>query len=412
MLRNFLNDIIFSITHHKLRTFLTGFGVAWGIFILVLLLGTSSGLEKGMLQLLSGFARNSIWLYGGHSTAEKGKNKYNRAVTFDTSTLHNLKKNYAEQIQFLSQEVQVANQVSYKGKKHHTPVRAVSSDYFHVKILTPQTGRLLNQADDSRGNKVVVIGQQVKEQLFEKKQALGKQLQIGNCFFEVVGILKSGTIFSQSEQNSIFLPYQTAVKSLHAPRTFAVLGLTLKPKCNTAKAEEQIKGYLGKLLSIDPNDTNALYVFNFNQQVKSFQKLFKGLNIFLWFIGICLLLSGMVGVSNIMFVIVNERTREIGIRKAVGAKRKHILWMILFESSAITILAGLLGVLLGSVLLSVIQYAIEKLADGDFLIRDISINWATVLGALFILIFSGMIAGFIPAKKATEIEPIEAMRYD
>ena len=120
----------------------------------------------------------------------------------------------------------------------------------------------------------------------------------------------------------------------------------------------------------------------------------------------------MVGVSNIMFVTVNERTQEIGIRKAVGAKRKHILWLILFESSTITMLAGLIGILLGAILLALIQYIILQFADSDFLIKDISINWITVLGALTILILSGIIAGFIPAKKATEIEPVDAMRFD
>ena len=193
---------------------------------------------------------------------------------------------------------------------------------------------------------------------------------------------------------------------------FKVIGITLRKGRDANVAETQIRKYLGRYLKIDSDDTNALYVFNFNQQVGSFKKLFNGLNIFLWFIGICLLLSGMVGVSNIMFVIVNERTREIGIRKAVGAKRKHILWMILLESSVITILAGILGILLGSGLLSIIQYAIQELGDGEFLIKDISINWGTALGALFILVFSGMISGLIPAKKAAEIEPIEAMRFD
>lgn len=412
MFRNFITDIFHSIIHQKLRTFLTGFGVAWGIFILVLLLGASGGLEKGMLQLLNGFAQNSIWLYGGQSTAEKGKNKFTKPVVFSSELLQQLKHNSSAQIKYISPEVQVANNIVHKEKHYNVPVRAVLPAYFHIKILNQETGRLLNYADNYRKNKVVVIGKQVKEQVFGKKQAIGEEIQIGNSFFKIIGVLKSGTIFSQTEQNSVFVPFNTAATCLNLKPDFNVFGLTLSKNCNANMAENHIKRYLERILNIDADDTNSLYVFNFNQQVESFQKLFKGLNVFLWFIGICLLLSGMVGVSNIMFVIVNERTREIGIRKAVGAKRKHVLMMILFESASITLLSGFVGVLLGAGLLSLIEYGIQKLTDGDFLIKDIGINWGTSVGALFILIISGIIAGFIPAKRATEIEPVEAMRYD
>ena len=196
MLRNFLYDIFFSITHHKLRTFLTGFGVAWGILILVLLLGTSRGLEKGMLQLLNGFAQNSIWITGGNSTAEKGKNKYSKAVTFNHQTIQYLRENYSDLIQFVSPQVQVTNQVWYKEKRHPAQVRAIYSDYFQIKILNLEEGRLLNKADNSRESKVVVIGQQVKEQVFGKKEVLGKHLQIGNSFFKIVGVLKGGSVLA------------------------------------------------------------------------------------------------------------------------------------------------------------------------------------------------------------------------
>ncbi len=412
MIRNLLFDIYYSIAHQKLRTILTGFGVAWGIFILVLLLGASGGLEKGILQLLSGFAQNSIWLYGGNSTAEKGNNKFTKPVIFSSLTINQLKENYPEQIEFISPEARIASKIIYKEKNLNAQLLCVMPDYFNIKILKPKYGRLLNQGDNIRKSKVAVIGKQVKDQAFGDKHAIGNELQIGNTFFKIVGVLKGGSIFSQSEQNMVFVPYQTSTVCLNMKDEFKVIGLTLNKTCNTEIAETHIKKYFGRLLGIDSDDTNALYVFNFNQQVKSFHKIFNGLNIFFWFIGICLLLSGMVGVSNIMFVIVHERTREIGIRKAVGAKRKHILWMILFESASVTLIAGIAGIVLGAGTLSVIGYAIKKLADKDFLIKDISINWATIAGALFVLIISGIIAGLIPAKRATEIEPIEAIRMD
>ncbi len=184
----------------------------------------------------------------------------------------------------------------------------------------------------------------------------------------------------------------------------------MKSGINTKTAESHISNYLAHQLLFDPSDSNALYVVNYDQQVKSFQKLFSGLNIFFWFIGICLLLSGMVGVTNIMFVIVNERTSEIGIRKAIGATNKNILNMILTESAIITLLAGIIGIIIGAIIISMGSYLLDKIVDKDFIIKDISINWITVVGALVILVLSGLAAGLIPAKRATEIEPIDAIR--
>lgn len=412
MFKNYISDIFHSVIHKKLRTALTGFGVAWGIFILVLLLGASGGLEKGVLHLLNGFAQNSMWIYGGISTAEKGNNKYTKQVVFTSETINQLKNNYSGFIDFISPEVNVNTNIVYKETNLNARIRGVLPDYFKIKILKPEEGRLLNKGDNIRKNKVVVIGKRIKDRLFVKTPALGKELQIGNSYYKVIGVLESGTMFNQAEQNSVFVPFQTTITYLPVKNEFNVVGLTLTKTCNTNIAETHIKNYLGRHLSIDANNTDTLYIFNFSQQVESFRKIFKGLNLFLWFIGICLLLSGMVGISNIMFVIVKERTREIGIRKAVGAKRKHILWMILLESASITLMAGGIGVLLGVGTLSAVEYGIQKLAGNDFLIKEIGINWGTTAGALFILIFSGIIAGFIPAKHATEIEPIDAMRFD
>jgi putative ABC transport system permease protein len=412
MFIDILTDLFYNLKQQKLRTFLTGFGVGWGIFILILLLGTSGGLEKGILQLLNSFAQNSIWFYGGNSTAEKGNNKFTKPVVFNVETINQLKHNYSGLIDHISPEIQVNANIIYKDLNSNSRVFGVYPDYFQIKILTTEIGRFLTPADNNGNLKVAVIGERVKEQLFGKKPALDKEIQIGNSFFRIVGVLKGGNMFSQAEQNAVFIPFQTAIVCLEVKNEFRVIGLTLKNNTDTKTGETYIKKFLGRYLQIDAEDSNALYVLNFNQQVKSFQTLFKGLNIFLWFIGICLLVSGIVGVTNIMFVIVNERTREIGIRKAVGAQPNHILWMILIESATITVMAGIIGLLMGAGVLAIIKYALKTLVDKDFLIKDISINWGIVVGALFILIFSGIIAGLIPAKRATEIQPIDAIRYE
>jgi len=405
-----LSDIILSIREQKLRTLLTGFGVAWGIFILILLLGASGGLEKGVLQIFSGFAQNSIWFYGGNVTAEIGKNSYSRPVVFDEDILYNLKRNYSDKIESISPEIQKHTEVGHKEKKIHTTTKGVLPDYFKIKILQAAHGRLINEQDDKNQRNMAVIGERIKDQLFGKQNALGADIVIDNHVFTIIGVLKSGTIFDQAEQNSIFIPLSAGIKLLQLNPNFNVIGLTLKSGINTKTAESHISNYLAHQLLFDPSDSNALYVVNYDQQVKSFQKLFSGLNIFFWFIGICLLLSGMVGVTNIMFVIVNERTSEIGIRKAIGATNKNILNMILTESAIITLLAGIIGIIIGAIIISMGSYLLDKIVDKDFIIKDISINWITVVGALVILVLSGLAAGLIPAKRATEIEPIDAIR--
>jgi putative ABC transport system permease protein len=407
-----LFDIYVSIKQQKLRTFLTGFGVAWGIFILTLLLGASGGLEKGILQLLNGFAQNSIWIYGGNSTADKGDNKVSKPVLFSFETIDVLETNYSTVINAISPESDFSSVISYEGKGATAQIKAVMPDYFKIKILRTNEGRIFNSNDNQCCQNVVVIGKRIKDQVFGNKVALHKEILIGNHLFLVIGILEEGSIFNQSEQDAVFIPYKTALRQLNIRSEFGVIGMTLKDIKDTQKFETNLKRFLGRCLNFDPDDTNALYVFNFDQQVSSFQKLFKGLNIFLWFIGICLLMSGVVGVANIMIVIVNERTPEIGIRKAIGATNQHILWMILLESAFITLLAGIIGILLGSGTLMLIRYALQHFAGNNFLIRDVSVNWLTIIGALIILIFSGIVAGLFPAKKATEIEPIDAIRYE
>jgi len=401
-----------TLKENKLRTFFTAFGVAWGIFILVLLMGASSGLEKGVIGLLQGFSRNSLWFYGGRSSAEKGNNTRTKPVAFSRELIDRLEKNY-NGIEFISPEVQVPASVFWREEKVNAQVKAVAPDYFHIKTLQTSQGRLFTGRDNARKLKVALIGEQIKKQVFKKDEPVtGQELRIGNSYFVIAGVLKGGTVFSQADQNVVFVPYLSALNCLDMSKEFSVFGVALKKGCKSSKAEQQIKSYLGKQLAFDPRDTNALYVFNFDQQVKSINKLFSGLNMFFWFIGICLLLSGMAGVVNIMFVLVNERTREIGIRKALGAKRKHILMMILTESVTITILAGILGIILGTGTLYILEYVLNTVMGDDFLIKEASVHFGTVAGALFILIMSGLLAGIIPASRAADIEPIEAIREE
>jgi putative ABC transport system permease protein len=411
MIREIVFEAFCSLKHQKSRSILTGFGVAWGIFILILLLGVSNGLEKGVVQLLSGFVEKSIWVYGGSASVEHGNQKHSQAIVFNNEDLLLLKKNSAGMIKAISPEFQTSLHLSFENKHINAPVKGISPDFFSLKKLKANNGRLLHEGDVLRKEKVIVLGKRIKEQLFNKKEAVGQHIMIENSLFVVVGVLKEGSLFDQAEQNVVFMPIQTMNECFNKGWDYRVFGVSLKSN-NTQKAEEYIKHYLGRHLGFDPADNNAINIFNFDQQIKSFQKIFTGLNIFLWFIGLCLLITGMIGVTNIMFVVVHERTSEIGIRKAVGANTQHILSMVLTEAVAITLIAGLVGVALGSVALFALKYILNNMVGDDFLIKEVSTNWITILGALVLLVLCGIIAGFLPAKRATEIMPIDAMRYD
>ncbi|MCF8360945.1 MAG: ABC transporter permease [Prolixibacteraceae bacterium] len=406
-----ITEVFHSIKYQKLRSLLTGFGVAWGIFILIILLGVSNGLEKGVVQLLSGFVEQSVWVYGGKTSVERGNRKHTQSIVFENATLQQLECNSSGLIKAISPEFQFHKQVYYQGNNTGISIKGIYPDFFQLKKLKINAGRLLNDGDAFRKGKVIVIGKRIKENLFKTSNAVGEYLMIENHLFLVVGVLKEGSLFDQAEQNVIFMPLQTVNECFNTGWEFNVFGMSLKTK-NTEKAENYIKAYLRRHLGFDPSDNDALYIFNFDQQMKSFQKIFTGLNIFLWFIGLCLLITGMIGVTNIMFVVVHERTNEIGIRKAVGATTKHILLMILTEAVTITLLAGIIGVVLGSMLIFALKYMLNELVNDDFLIKDICTNWLTIIGALILLVMCGIVAGFLPAKKATEITPIDAMRHE
>ncbi|MGF7138642.1 ABC transporter permease [Roseimarinus sediminis] len=408
---NTIPEILHSLKHKKLRALLTGFGVAWGIFILIILLGVSNGLEKGVVQLLSGFVEKSVWIYGGYTSIERGNNKYSKAIYFDTQTLNLLENNSSGLIKAISPEFQFQKQVAYKSKITSVSIKGIYPDFFQLKKLETDKGRLLNEGDVFRKGKVVVIGKRIKEQLFNKSEAIGEYLIIDNYLYLVVGTLKEGSLFDQAEQNIIFMPLQTVNTCFNTGWEFNVLGMSLKTK-DTEKAENYLKTYLGRHLGFDTSDKDALYIFNFDKQIKSFQKIFTGLNIFLWFIGFCLLITGMIGITNIMFVVVHERTNEIGIRKAVGATTNQILSMILTETVTITLLAGIIGAMLGSIVIFALKYILNVLVNDDFLIKDISTNWLTIIVAFILLVMCGIIAGLLPAKKATEISTIDAIRYE
>jgi putative ABC transport system permease protein len=410
---NPIRDAFKSIKENKSRSILSGLGVIWGIFILILLLGVGNGFKEGIFQLFNSFAKNSIWIYGGQvSETDGNKSAVDKLIVFDVDDIAALKDRF-ESIESISPELNYAGNslTSYEQNITYPQIKGVLPDYFNVKIIKTDEGRLLNVLDNKEYRRVAMIGSQVADVLFPKEKPIGKSINIAGIYFTIIGIIEKGSIFTQNEQNVIYIPYNTFYDCFNQGIEFNAFVLSLSKKTDATNFENEIKSYLARIKGFSINDKKALFILNFENQVKAFDKLFTGINLFMWFVGSCLLLSGIVGISNIMFVIVKERTFEIGIRKAVGAKQKSIIWLILSESIVITSLAGSIGLLLGFLILKLINWVLSSFYnDEDSLFTNASVDFPVILFCLMILIFSGLLSGFLPAKKAAKIDPIEALR--
>jgi putative ABC transport system permease protein len=412
---NLIKEALLSLRQNKSRSILAGFGVTWGIFILILLLGTGRGFQQGILQLFSSFAKNSIWVYGGQvSETSLKKTTQRKLIVFDQTDLRIIKERFPE-IEFISPELNYSGNslTSYQQNTAYPQIRGVLSDYFNVKIIEPEGGRLLNVLDNKDYRRVAVIGSQVADLLFPTEAPIGKSINISGTYFTVIGIIEKGSIFTQNEQNVIYIPYNSFIDCFNQGREFNAFILTLSKKIDAIDLENKIKTFLGRYKGFDVDDKKAIFILNFENQTKAFDKLFKGINGFLWFVGISLLLSGIAGISNIMFVIVKERTFEIGIRKAVGATSRSIIGMIITESVVITSMAGLIGLSLGVLVISLLNWTVASFFNAeDFLFTEASTDFPVIIFSLFILILAGVLAGFLPAKKASEISPVEAIRQE
>lgn len=402
-----------SLKQHKNRNLLTGFGVAWGIFILVLLVGAGSGLQKGIMILFKDYTQNSLWIYGGETSMSKPGQRSGRTINFREHELELFAKRYPE-INVISPEV------SYPGKKLHSNFKSyrrfkcigVKSNYFQIKTFKADKGRVLNLNDEKSGARVAVIGKQIAKALFGKKEPVGEYISLDGVWLRVVGVLAEKSLFSDNQQQ-IYIPYQTMKEQYNYGSAIDCFAMSLTNNTSPVKFEEYFKSYLTNKYSFHKDDKNAIYIENLQADAKAFNSLFKSIQLFLWIVGICMLLSGIVGVSNIMLVVVKERTQEIGVRKAIGAPPRNILFMILNESIVITLLAGLVGLISASIVVFLINTLMSSMImDKSSIFKGLDVNIPIVIGALLLLILSGAIAGLYPAKKAASVMPIKALNSE
>jgi len=399
-------EIYETISKNKLRTFLTGFSVAWGIFMLIILLGSGYGLENGVKQEFEGDAVNYLSVYGGITSVAHQGMKTGRRIRFKNEDLPLLSHlSHVEKTSTRNRLWRIKS-VNYKSEYGTFDIFAVAPNYGEVEKIIIVEGRFLNDNDQKEYRKVASIGRLVKEALFKEESAVGKNINIGNVSFKVIGVFNDPGY--DRDLLRIYIPTATGQKVFGLGENIRTVQLILGDATakQSAQTEKEIKQALATKYKFDPEDPRAVRIYNTIEEYEKFMNLFASIRLFIWFIGVGTIVAGIVGVSNIMMIVVKERTKEIGIRKALGATPWSIVSLILQESILITAFAGYIGLVVGVGLLQLVANNLQGVSY--FANPEIDINVA--LGATLILVIAGALAGFVPARKAAAVKPVIALR--
>jgi putative ABC transport system permease protein len=404
-------EIYLTMQKHKLRTALTAFGVFWGIFMLVMLLGAGRGLENGVKSIFGNLANNTMFIWGNKTAIPYKGIKAGKYTKFTNEDYVSLKKEFPE-IRYLAGETGLWDvfSVSYKTKNGAFQVFGDMPELNDIRGLIIPKGRFVNEKDMLEKRKVAVLGPRVVEVLFGQEDPIGKYIKIKGVFFQVVGVFYVENTDGRNEVEKIYIPLSTLQHVFNAPKRINVFALTPREGFDPEEVEKKVKLYLGSRHIISPDDRSAIGAWNSGKQAKQTQGLFAGINIFVWFVSIGTIIAGIVGVSNIMLIIVKERTKEIGIRKALGATPGSIISLIIQESIVITAVSGYAGLVAGVAMLELIKFIMKSLEIKSPYFDNPEIDINTALIATSILVVTGALAGLFPAMRAASINPIEALK--
>jgi putative ABC transport system permease protein len=404
-------EIFETMKKNRLRTFLTGFSVAWGIFMLIILLGSGNGLENGVRKEFEGDATNTLWINPGQtSVAYKGL-KSGRNIQFTNEDFDLVKKEIPN-IDKISGRINIwqNNTISYKKEYGNYDIIACHPGYGYYETLDIVNGRWLNDEDITEFRKVVIVSTIVRDALFKGgEEPMGKFIDVSGIPFKVIGVFTD--VGGDRDLQRIYVPLSTAQRIFNYGNKINTIGVVMKDIDveESKQMVEDVRQTLAQVHKFDPNDQRAVFIWNNLEQFKQFLNLFASIRLFIWIIGIGTIIAGVVGVSNIMMIVVKERTQEIGIRKALGATPWSIVSLILLESVLITSFAGYIGMVMGVGLLELIS---PLFANSDTFFKNPEVNISVAAGATVVMVVSGMLAGFVPARKAAKIQPIEALRYE
>lgn len=406
-------EIFEAIRKNKLRTFLTGLSVASGIFILVILLAIGKGMENGVAEEFKRDAENRISVWTGvTSQGYKGLNP-GRFIQLKNEDFDNTVLKHQDQLEYKSSMFRIWSGLTVYGSETGSyRIEGVLPDFQFIENAAMTQGRFLNFYDHHNNEKVAVIGHKVYTDLFKGKNAIGEYVEISGIKFKVVGIFTDPG--GEREEARIYMPLSTSQRVYNAGDNIRSMSFTLQSTGNFEKDVKASEAFVTQLSNqiktrhtIAPTDNRAVSINSSLENAKRFYNLNNMMSLFFWGVGICTIIAGVVGVSNIMLIIVKERTKEIGIRKALGAEPWSIIGMILHESIFITAIAGFTGLIFGLGLLELVGPNIQM----NYIVNP-SVDFSTAVTTVFVLIFAGAVAGFFPAYRAASIKPIEALNDD
>jgi putative ABC transport system permease protein len=408
-------EVFSTLQKNVLRTLMTAWGVFWGAFMLVIMLGIGRGLEGGVTRNMASLSANNVYLWGGRSSVPHAGLAIGRPLRLDLED--------AAELQQLPGVVAVAPSIELGGWRQGTNMaygdkvgnfglRGEAPQYLEVQVDRPYLGRFINERDMAERRKVAVIGEEVRRQLIpDTVPPIGEYLKIRGVYFQIVGVIASlqGGDGAERVNNSVVVPFSTYQTAFNGRGRVGVIGVRLAQGVDSYQLEQSARRLLAARHRAAPGDPQAVGSFNLSRQTQRVTNLFRGVNAFVWFVCVCTLLAGALGVSNIMLISVKERTREFGVRKALGATPGSVIRLVLQEASVLTGLAGYLGVVAGVFGLQLMsRYASSR--QGPLAAPSVDLGVALI--AILVLVFAGLLAGVAPARHAARIRPVVALRSE
>lgn len=410
-------EIWLTIQKHKLRTALTAFGVFWGIFMLVILLGAGKGLHNGAMQNFD-IAKNALFVWTMETSIPYAGFQAGRNIDLTNADYEALKELPA--LKYIAPRNRITSQwggqqiaIRRNEDSFSYTIMGDYPSYMKIKPYVITAGRFINNIDIEEKRKVVVIGKRVREELFQPSEnPIGAYIKIGNVPFRVVGVFDTRLSGDDAVRDvqTVHIPHTTSQQVFNMHNIIHWFGFVPADGVSALVAEEEVKSLFKQRHKIAPNDRQALGSANIEEQFNEIQAIFTGISAFSWLVAIGTIIAGMVGVGNIMLIVVKERTKEIGIRKSLGAKPWSIISMITLEALVITGISGYVGLLLGVVTTEGIAYAMAEFGMESDFFKNPEINFSVAVAAIIVLLISGIIAGLFPGIKASKVDPVIALR--
>ena len=414
-----IHEIWQTITRNKTRSLLTAFGVFWGIFLLVVLTSTGNGFEKGLMMQVEGVTPNTGFFFTCETSEPYKGYQKGRSWSMQMADLEAIREAFPC-ITAISPEASVWSSedknVIYSSRGGSFTVKGVMPEYNEIVRSKITKGRFINETDIAANRKVCILGKKVYETMFEKgEDPLGKMVKVNGIYFQVVGVVRSYTEhvnINGSVDESVILPFTTMQQVFALGDKIHFITFVADDNTPIPDIEDDIKLLLKQRHDISPTDEDAINSFNLTELFKAFKGLFFGIHVLIWIVGLGTLLSGVIGVSNIMLVTVKERTREIGVRRAIGAKPKDIIGQVLSESLLLTTLAGLVGLCIGVGIMAIVGNITANMPSDNMMFQDPNLGFGAAVAATIIVIISGLLAGVLPAWRAIQIKAIDAIREE